>query len=84
MNLSINYSNLIISSLVLFNVKAWMPGRRIWGELTSASNCKDYQVGANFCIFEILMSIFVEIFSRSVGYIFNKYIFKQLKEITIN
>lgn len=26
-----------------FDVEAWMPGRREWGELSSASNCTDYQ-----------------------------------------
>ncbi|KAI1733133.1 tRNA synthetase class II core domain (G, h, p, S and t) domain-containing protein [Ditylenchus destructor] len=26
-----------------FDVEAWMPGRRAWGELSSASNCTDYQ-----------------------------------------
>lgn len=26
-----------------FDIEAWMPGRGSWGELTSASNCLDYQ-----------------------------------------
>jgi hypothetical protein len=26
-----------------FDIETWMPGRRKWGELTSASNCTDYQ-----------------------------------------
>ncbi|KAJ2712436.1 seryl-tRNA synthetase [Coemansia spiralis] len=26
-----------------FDVEAWMPGRRAWGEIASASNCTDYQ-----------------------------------------
>ena len=26
-----------------FDLEAWMPGRRRWGEITSTSNCTDYQ-----------------------------------------
>ncbi|KAJ2559148.1 seryl-tRNA synthetase [Coemansia sp. RSA 1933] len=26
-----------------FDIEAWMPGRRAWGEISSASNCTDYQ-----------------------------------------
>ncbi len=26
-----------------FDLEAWMPGRRQWGEITSTSNCTDYQ-----------------------------------------
>lgn len=26
-----------------FDVEAWMPGRQQWGEVSSASNCTDYQ-----------------------------------------
>lgn len=26
-----------------FDIEAWMPGRREWGEISSASNCTDYQ-----------------------------------------
>ncbi|KAJ2607680.1 seryl-tRNA synthetase [Coemansia sp. RSA 1804] len=26
-----------------FDIEAWMPGRRRWGEISSASNCTDYQ-----------------------------------------
>ncbi|KAJ2375927.1 seryl-tRNA synthetase [Coemansia sp. RSA 2607] len=26
-----------------YDVEAWMPGRRAWGEVSSASNCTDYQ-----------------------------------------
>lgn len=26
-----------------FDIEAWMPGRNIWGEVSSASNCTDYQ-----------------------------------------
>jgi len=26
-----------------FDLEAWMPGRDAWGEVTSASNCTDYQ-----------------------------------------
>ena len=32
-------------SKYLFNCsKAWMPGREMWGEISSCSNCTDYQV----------------------------------------
>jgi len=26
-----------------YDIEAWMPGRNDWGEITSASNCTDYQ-----------------------------------------
>ncbi|KAJ2817995.1 seryl-tRNA synthetase, partial [Coemansia sp. 'formosensis'] len=26
-----------------FDIEAWMPGRKAWGEISSASNCTDYQ-----------------------------------------
>ena len=26
-----------------YDLEAWMPGRRKWGEITSTSNCTDYQ-----------------------------------------
>jgi seryl-tRNA synthetase len=26
-----------------FDVEAWMPGRNGWGEVTSTSNCTDFQ-----------------------------------------
>lgn len=26
-----------------YDIEGWMPGRQMWGELTSASNCTDYQ-----------------------------------------
>ncbi|VDN41556.1 unnamed protein product [Gongylonema pulchrum] len=26
-----------------FDIEAWMPGRKLYGEVTSASNCTDYQ-----------------------------------------
>jgi seryl-tRNA synthetase len=26
-----------------FDIETWMPGRREWGELSSASNCTEYQ-----------------------------------------
>ncbi|MBL4689299.1 MAG: serine--tRNA ligase, partial [Nannocystaceae bacterium] len=26
-----------------FDIEVWMPGRATWGEVTSASNCTDYQ-----------------------------------------
>uniref|UniRef100_A0A915DLY5 serine--tRNA ligase n=1 Tax=Ditylenchus dipsaci TaxID=166011 RepID=A0A915DLY5_9BILA len=26
-----------------YDVEAWMPGRKMWGEVSSASNCTDYQ-----------------------------------------
>lgn len=26
-----------------FDIEAWMPGRKIFGEISSASNCTDYQ-----------------------------------------
>lgn len=26
-----------------FDIEAWMPGRKIFGEVSSASNCTDYQ-----------------------------------------
>lgn len=26
-----------------FDVEAWLPGRNMWGEISSASNCTDYQ-----------------------------------------
>ncbi|KAJ2852164.1 seryl-tRNA synthetase [Coemansia brasiliensis] len=26
-----------------FDIEAWMPGRKSWGEISSASNCTDYQ-----------------------------------------
>ncbi|KAJ2779878.1 seryl-tRNA synthetase, partial [Coemansia interrupta] len=26
-----------------FDIEAWMPGRKAWGEVSSASNCTDYQ-----------------------------------------
>ncbi len=26
-----------------YDIEAWMPGRGSWGELTSSSNCTDYQ-----------------------------------------
>ncbi|CAJ0931217.1 unnamed protein product, partial [Mesorhabditis belari] len=26
-----------------FDIEAWMPGRELWGEVSSASNCTDYQ-----------------------------------------
>lgn len=30
-------------ALMKYDCEAWMPGRRDWGELTSSSNCGDYQ-----------------------------------------
>lgn len=26
-----------------FDIETWMPGRKSWGEISSASNCTDYQ-----------------------------------------
>lgn len=26
-----------------YDIEAWMPGRQIWGEISSASNCTNYQ-----------------------------------------
>ena len=26
-----------------YDIETWMPGRKIWGELSSCSNCTDYQ-----------------------------------------
>lgn len=26
-----------------FDIEAWMPGRKMWGEISSCSNCTDYQ-----------------------------------------
>lgn len=26
-----------------FDIEAWMPGRKMFGEVSSASNCTDYQ-----------------------------------------
>lgn len=26
-----------------YDIEAWMPGRQIWGEVSSASNCTSYQ-----------------------------------------
>lgn len=26
-----------------YDIDAWMPGRKIWGEISSASNCTNYQ-----------------------------------------
>jgi len=31
------------SASVKFDIEAWMPGRGAWGEISSASNCTDYQ-----------------------------------------
>ncbi|KAJ1941732.1 Serine--tRNA ligase, mitochondrial [Linderina macrospora] len=31
------------SAFQKFDIEAWMPGRRAWGEISSASNCTDYQ-----------------------------------------
>lgn len=31
------------SASVKFDIEAWMPGRGDWGEVSSASNCTDYQ-----------------------------------------
>ncbi|KAF7633878.1 AA_TRNA_LIGASE_II domain-containing protein [Meloidogyne graminicola] len=32
-----------VSASKKFDIEAWLPGRREWGELSSASNCTDYQ-----------------------------------------
>lgn len=26
-----------------YDIEAWMPGRKMWGEISSCSNCTDYQ-----------------------------------------
>ncbi|KAJ2723035.1 Serine--tRNA ligase, mitochondrial [Coemansia sp. Benny D115] len=31
------------SAFQKYDIEAWMPGRRMWGEVSSASNCTDYQ-----------------------------------------
>ncbi|KAJ1932935.1 seryl-tRNA synthetase, partial [Linderina pennispora] len=31
------------SAFQKFDIEAWMPGRKAWGEISSASNCTDYQ-----------------------------------------
>mmetsp|Transcript_1288 Transcript_1288/g.1536 ORF Transcript_1288/g.1536 Transcript_1288/m.1536 type:complete len:463 (+) Transcript_1288:55-1443(+) len=36
-------SDLGAPALKKFDCEAWMPGRKSWGELTSCSNCGDYQ-----------------------------------------
>ncbi|KAK9249171.1 hypothetical protein V1506DRAFT_527233 [Lipomyces tetrasporus] len=36
-------SDLGASAYRKYDIEAWMPGRQNWGEVTSASNCTDYQ-----------------------------------------
>ncbi|KAH9265040.1 serine-tRNA ligase [Batrachochytrium salamandrivorans] len=28
---------------IKYDMEAWMPGRKTWGEISSTSNCTDYQ-----------------------------------------
>lgn len=41
--LNIPYNDLGAPAFKKFDIEAWMPGRNNWGELTSCSNCTDYQ-----------------------------------------
>ncbi|KAK9239723.1 hypothetical protein V1525DRAFT_397462 [Lipomyces kononenkoae] len=36
-------SDLGASAYRKYDIEVWMPGRQTWGEVTSASNCRDYQ-----------------------------------------
>lgn len=35
--------DLSLAATKKYDIEAWMPGREIWGEISSASNCTDYQ-----------------------------------------
>lgn len=41
--INIPYNDLGAPAYKKVDIEAWMPGRQSWGELTSASNCTDYQ-----------------------------------------
>ena len=32
-----------VSKKITYPFKAWMPGRQLWGEISSCSDCTDYQ-----------------------------------------
>lgn len=36
-------NDLSIAAKRKFDIEAWMPGRGVWGEVSSASNCTDFQ-----------------------------------------
>lgn len=41
--INIPYNDLGSPAFKKYDIEAWMPGRQAWGELTSTSNCTDYQ-----------------------------------------
>ncbi|EGV63014.1 Serine--tRNA ligase, mitochondrial [Yamadazyma tenuis] len=41
--INIPYNDLGAPAYKKYDIEAWMPGRNSWGELTSSSNCTDYQ-----------------------------------------
>lgn len=41
--LNMSTEELGASAYQKFDIESWMPGRGVWGELASASNCTDYQ-----------------------------------------
>eukprot|EP01119_Soliformovum_irregulare_P024516 TRINITY_DN879_c0_g1_i1.p1 TRINITY_DN879_c0_g1~~TRINITY_DN879_c0_g1_i1.p1 ORF type:complete len:328 (+),score=47.18 TRINITY_DN879_c0_g1_i1:1206-2189(+) len=41
--LNMGFSDLAASASRKFDIEAWMPGRAIYGEISSCSNCLDYQ-----------------------------------------
>lgn len=49
-NLDINFrlldmppTELGASAYEKYDIESWMPGRKLWGEISSCSNCTDYQ-----------------------------------------